>query len=371
MSDTQKDAATPAAGTGGNFAPGAKSNPLTPEALIADYAAKIIEAGEPAVTSILDRGLWRAKADEKLPQGEQKKLVEQLPFDQSTFSRLVMIGKRRHDRLDAIKDQLMASYSTIYIIAKMEDEVFEEAMKVEGLISPRTKRNAIESWIWDRKAAKDAAKKAAEEAAANREAAIKKAGEEWLKTETAKAAEELAAKKADDEAAAAKKALEDAAKKAEEAANDELEDDEGDTAGAEDDQDAEDEAPTDEEKPDPELTDKVEPAPVAPQTRAVDDSPLLDFEMRTAATGVEQWKRRRPAFRRHVADRLVGDPDVLDDLLAAMVRNEDAMPMAINLMVGDSKMLDAILTAIVRHPDALDVAIAVMDEARAFAEAAE
>jgi hypothetical protein len=137
MSDTQEAAANPAAdtGTGGNFAPGAKSNPMTPEALIADFAAKIIEAGRGSVTSILDRGLWCAKADEKLNQGEQKKLVAVLPIDQSTFSRFAQIGKNLH-RLNAIKDQLMASYSTIYIIATMEDAEFEAAMKVEGLISP-------------------------------------------------------------------------------------------------------------------------------------------------------------------------------------------------------------------------------------------
>ena len=62
-----------------------------------------------------------------------------------------------------------------------------------------------------------------------------------------------------------------------------------------------------------------------------------------AATAVARFKDYRPVMQREFADSFVGDPEILEVILEAIVRNQDALSMAIT----------------------------VMDEARLYAEAAE
>jgi hypothetical protein len=83
-----------------------------------------------------------AEAYRVLDEGEKRLLLERLPFDRSTFSKLVKIGN--DDRLRPLLKRLPLSYSTIYEVSLLSDEQLERANET-GIINPDARRSDIEA----------------------------------------------------------------------------------------------------------------------------------------------------------------------------------------------------------------------------------
>lgn len=108
--------------------------------VIEDFVSKITTCWYRSTKAIFDTATICAQADEQLNPAQKKKLLKRLPFGQSTFSKLVQIGKDQ--RIPKIIKRLPPSMSTIYEVTLLSDEQLDQA-KEAHIISAEATRDGI------------------------------------------------------------------------------------------------------------------------------------------------------------------------------------------------------------------------------------
>ena len=108
--------------------------------VIEDFVSKITTCWYRSTKAIFDTATICKLADEQLSPAQKKKLLKRLPFGESTFSKLVQIGKDRRI-LKEIK-RLPPSMSTMYEVTLLSDEQLEQAIEA-GVISAEATRDDI------------------------------------------------------------------------------------------------------------------------------------------------------------------------------------------------------------------------------------
>ena len=108
------------------------------------YAAEISKTWTKSVPSIIDTGILCAEAKTKLKPVDRKLLLDYLKGSMTSgnFSKLVKIGTQSK-RLRAIQDKLPPSYTTIYLIAGLQEAQLQGAL-AEGLIHPNVGREVVQ-----------------------------------------------------------------------------------------------------------------------------------------------------------------------------------------------------------------------------------
>lgn len=98
-----------------------------------------------ATTSYLAVAKACAEANDKLSAPEKAKLIEQLPFDRTFFSKLAKIGITARLHEAQFSALLPAHFSTAYEIAKLSDEEFHTAID-EKIIHAGVTRAKLLAW---------------------------------------------------------------------------------------------------------------------------------------------------------------------------------------------------------------------------------
>jgi hypothetical protein len=110
---------------------------------LASYASAISAAWHKSVENTLEAATLCAEADKELSSQEKAQLIEQLPFEAPTFSKLVKIGNDPRLRSEEMRPRLPPSFSTLYEIALCSDTQLERAL-VSGALHPGATRSDIE-----------------------------------------------------------------------------------------------------------------------------------------------------------------------------------------------------------------------------------
>ena len=108
------------------------------------YAAAISAAWNKSVESILEVARLCAEADKQLSAGQKAELLEQLPFEAPTFSKLVKIGNDARLRSDDMRSRLPPSYSIMYEVALCSGSQLEHAIE-SGALHSGASRSEIEA----------------------------------------------------------------------------------------------------------------------------------------------------------------------------------------------------------------------------------
>ena len=111
---------------------------LTPA--VQDFSSKIAATWRQATDAILETGRLLVEAQEQLGELEFMDLVEDLPFTQSTMSKLLTIGQTKH--LLTYKDHLPPHWTTIYELAQMPETQLKNEIET-GHIHASTERGTI------------------------------------------------------------------------------------------------------------------------------------------------------------------------------------------------------------------------------------
>lgn len=118
--------------------------PRTKTPDVTAIAGVIKENWRKSVSCILTVAKECAKAKASLNEEQKKELYLLLPFKSAMFSKLATIGE--NSRLLEQQTKLPVSISTIYEIAKLPDDRFEEAIKAE-VLKPGIRREDIKDWL--------------------------------------------------------------------------------------------------------------------------------------------------------------------------------------------------------------------------------
>jgi Uncharacterized protein conserved in bacteria (DUF2057) len=110
------------------------------QTLVDKFAANISKCWHKSTEGILDLARACADADRNLPMPAKKALIAKLPFDRSTFAKLVGIGNDQ--RLASVSVRLPQKYSVLYEMSKFDNTLFETAIK-NGAIHPNVTRREI------------------------------------------------------------------------------------------------------------------------------------------------------------------------------------------------------------------------------------
>jgi hypothetical protein len=124
---------------------------MAPALTFWDYAERIEKQWQKAATSIIEVARLCSEANERLSGLHKKLLIKELPFGESTFSKLVQVGNDKRLRGSRVRALLPPSYSTIYEITLLNDKELNQAIKDE-VISPTVRRAAVQRWRLSRPA---------------------------------------------------------------------------------------------------------------------------------------------------------------------------------------------------------------------------
>jgi hypothetical protein len=108
--------------------------------VIEDFVSKITTCWYRSTKAIFDTATICKLADEQLSPAQKKKLLKRLPFGESTFSKLVQIGKDQ--RIPKSIKRLPPSMSTMYEVTLLSDEQLEQAKEAD-IISAEATRDSI------------------------------------------------------------------------------------------------------------------------------------------------------------------------------------------------------------------------------------
>ena len=97
-----------------------------------------------SVSEVLDICRSIKKAKDALTVSDFKALRDQSPFTTKVWSKLLQVGM--DDRLEAIKEHLPASYTTLHLIHCFSDEELQAGVK-DGHIHPKVSQGALNRWI--------------------------------------------------------------------------------------------------------------------------------------------------------------------------------------------------------------------------------
>jgi hypothetical protein len=110
---------------------------------LGSYATAISAAWTKLLSSILEASKLSAQADKELPADDKARLIEQLPFEAPTFSKLVKIGNDARLYTDRMRGLLPPSYSILYEIALCSDAQLNYAVE-SGILHCEATRADIE-----------------------------------------------------------------------------------------------------------------------------------------------------------------------------------------------------------------------------------
>jgi hypothetical protein len=110
------------------------------QSLVEQFAGKILTCWHKSTAGFLELARACADADSKLPPPAKKALIDKLPFDRSTFAKLVGVGNDQ--RLVRVSAQLPQKFSVLYEVSKFDNTLFETAVK-NGAIHPKVTREEI------------------------------------------------------------------------------------------------------------------------------------------------------------------------------------------------------------------------------------
>jgi hypothetical protein len=118
---------------------------FTGETLVDKFARRIVSCWHRTTEDILELAHECADATDALSGPDKlpakKALIDRLPFDGSTFSKLVAIG---HDvRLQSLAGLLPHSFTTLYELTQFDDDQLTAAI-IAGAIHPQVRRTEIE-----------------------------------------------------------------------------------------------------------------------------------------------------------------------------------------------------------------------------------
>jgi len=115
---------------------------FTGEQTLVDRVAEEIAACWHKFTEgILNLARACAAADAELSPFAKKALILKLPFDRSTFVKLVGIGNK-YQRLHVVSGQLPQKFSVLYELSKFDDQQFDLALR-SGAIHPAVTRQDV------------------------------------------------------------------------------------------------------------------------------------------------------------------------------------------------------------------------------------
>jgi hypothetical protein len=108
------------------------------------YAAAISAAWHKSVEDTLEVAKLCAQADRELAAAAKAQMLQQLPFQAPTFSKLVKIGNDPRLHTAEMLPRLPASFSSMYEIALCSDPQLEQAID-SGMLHPGATREEIEA----------------------------------------------------------------------------------------------------------------------------------------------------------------------------------------------------------------------------------
>ena len=118
---------------------------MSEEIIIKKLAEAINKVWRKTTEGVLDVARLCADADNKLGPEEKKKLVAELEFDKTTFSKLAKIGSHPQLQKEPVKQLLPPNYTVLYNVALLPEAELALAIK-EGIINPGMTRAELNSW---------------------------------------------------------------------------------------------------------------------------------------------------------------------------------------------------------------------------------
>lgn len=114
--------------------------------LVEEYRSKIEASWFKSTIGIIETCRHCAEAEAKLTSEQRKCLYDRLPFDRSWFQKLVKIGRDVRLQSSDIVRLLPASATTIYALAKLQDDDLSAALK-SGIVRPGMTRCDLTKWL--------------------------------------------------------------------------------------------------------------------------------------------------------------------------------------------------------------------------------
>jgi hypothetical protein len=108
--------------------------------LIDELASKIATLWYKSTKTVYHTAVACAEAARRLGPEQKKLLLKKLPFGESTFSKLVQIGK--DSRIHKFIKKLPPSYSTIYLVSQLSDEQLKVGIET-GIVNAEASREDI------------------------------------------------------------------------------------------------------------------------------------------------------------------------------------------------------------------------------------
>ncbi len=108
--------------------------------LVQSFADRISSTWKTATNSIIETGRLLVEAETNMSELEYMELIGQLPFSQSTASKLMVIGQTPH--LQEVSESLPPHWTTIYELAQLDEQSLLTGIE-DGWISPSTERDEV------------------------------------------------------------------------------------------------------------------------------------------------------------------------------------------------------------------------------------
>jgi hypothetical protein len=143
----ERTASEPCLATGDPLSSHRKVSPVTPSVPASEidgYVQKIEGTWKKTLDGILDTAKLCAEASDKLNAKDKARLLGQLSFRPTTFSKLAKVGKDERLRRPGIIKYLPPNYSTLYAVAKLDDKQLDEAID-SGALHHEARRADIEA----------------------------------------------------------------------------------------------------------------------------------------------------------------------------------------------------------------------------------
>jgi hypothetical protein len=112
----------------------------------ADYAGRIADGWRRAASGMIELARLCAEADGRLTPAQKRFLVERLPFDRPTFSKLVRVGRDARLRDPSLQALVPPHYTVAYPVSRLTDEELDLAVG-EGVIHPGMTRSGLQRWL--------------------------------------------------------------------------------------------------------------------------------------------------------------------------------------------------------------------------------
>lgn len=116
---------------------------------VGDHRSNILNAWHKGTDPLLDTGMACFTADSELDPAERRTLVQNLPFNASTFSKFVSIGADKRLYEPAIRDELPPKFTALYLLSQLTEQEFK-ALVEERLLTCRLRRGDLERWKKER-----------------------------------------------------------------------------------------------------------------------------------------------------------------------------------------------------------------------------